>query len=407
MDYLTLITQQKQDKLALIEDEEEYTYARLAQAARELRSQADFSAPAVFIYESSIARQLISFLAYSGTKTVPVIATEVSKNQQFCCDDIPQAACMGVMTSGSTGKSKLLWRSYHSWADFFPEQNRVFGVDEQTVIFCQGSLAFTGNLNIYMGVLAAGGTLAVTQRFRPRHWLQLMQRYAVNAIYLIPSKLLLLPKFLREPDVRVRSIISGSQSMGRQEADKLLQVFPNADITLYYGASELNYITYVKAAEMTDDRTLIGRPFKGVQVSICNEEIFIDTPYHVEKISLPFSLKDRGHLDAEGRLHFLGRTDDIVSVNGRKVSAVRVCAALTELQGVEEAAVICRHVDDVDVLIAFVGAAREYGKQELVKLLRQTLEDYELPKQFVFMEQLPHNESGKVDKLALKKMYLE
>ena len=36
MDYLTLITQQKQDKLALIEDEEEYTYARLAQAAREL-----------------------------------------------------------------------------------------------------------------------------------------------------------------------------------------------------------------------------------------------------------------------------------------------------------------------------------------------------------------------------------
>ena len=122
----------------------------------------------------------------------------------------------------------------------------------------------------------------------------------------------------------------------------------------------------------------------------------------MEEISLPFSLKDRGHLDAEGRLHFLGRTDDIVSVNGRKVSAVKVCAALTELEGVEEAAVICRHVDDVDVLIAFVGAAREYGKQELVKLLRQTLEDYELPKQFVFMEQLPHNESGKVDKLALR-----
>ena len=57
------------------------------------------------------------------------------------------------------------------------------------------------------------------------------------------------------------------------------------------------------------------------------------------------------------------------------------------------------------MLIAFVGAAREYGKQELVKLLRQSLADYELPKQFVFMEQLRINESGKVDKLALKKMY--
>ena len=69
MDYLTLIAQQKQDKFALVEDEEEYTYARLVQEARSLRSKADFSAPAVFIHESSIARQLISFLAYSGTKT--------------------------------------------------------------------------------------------------------------------------------------------------------------------------------------------------------------------------------------------------------------------------------------------------------------------------------------------------
>lgn len=311
---------------------------------------------------------------------------------------------MGVMTSGSTGKSKLLWRSYHSWADFFPEQNRVFGVDDKTVIFCQGSLAFTGNLNIYMGVLAAGGTLIVTQRFRPRHWFELMAEHGVNAIYLIPSKLLLLPKFMREPNTRVRSIISGSQSMGRVEADKLLEVFPEAEITLYYGASELNYITYIKDSEMTDDRTLIGRPFAGVQVSVVDEEIFIDTPYHVEAISLPFSLKDRGRLDAEGRLHFLGRTDDILSVNGRKVSAVKVSRALMDVPDVAEAAVLVVHVDDADVLMAFVGAVQEYSKQQLVKLLRASLEDYELPKQFIFLPELPHNESGKVDKAALKRL---
>lgn len=402
MDYLQLLREQPQAKLALVEDAEEYTYGRLVDEAQKLRASLDFKEPAIFIHEDSIARQLMRFVAYSGTKTVPIIATEVSKTQQFDVGAIPEAACMGVMTSGSTGKSKLLWRSYHSWADFFPEQNRVFGVDEKTVIFCQGSLAFTGNLNIYMGVLAAGGTLVVTEKFRPRHWLQLMEQYAVNAIYLIPSKLLLLPKFMRRADTRVASIISGSQSMGRVEADKLLAVFPKAEITLYYGASELNYITYIKDSEMTDDRTLIGRPFAGVQVSVHNEEIFIDTPYHVEGISLPFSLKDRGRLDEEGRLHFLGRTDDIVSVNGRKVSTVKVTRALMDLQDVEEAAVLVVHVDDADVLTAFVGAESEYTKQQLVKLLREDLEDYELPKQFVFLSQLPHNESGKVDKLALK-----
>ena len=405
-DYLAMLAAQPQEKLALVDDATSFTYGQLVAAASKLRERADFSQPAVFIHEDTIAQQLLQFVAYSGTATRPIIATELSRNQHFDVGQIPPKACMGVMTSGSTGKSKLLWRDYHSWADFFPEQNRIFGVDEATVIFCQGSLAFTGNLNIYMGVLAAGGTLIVTEKFRPRHWLQLMEQYAVNTIYLIPSKLMLLPKFMSVPNEQLRHIISGSQTMGRQEADKLLAVFPKAEITLYYGASELNYITYIKDKNMTDDRTVIGQPFVGVGISINNEEIFIDTPYHVENITLPFSLKDRGYVDERGWLHFLGRTDDICNVNGRKVSSVKVTTALTDIEGVVEAAVLSRHIADADVLVAFVASTTSYTKQELVRRLRERLEDYELPKQFIFLEQLPRNESGKIDKLALEKWKL-
>ena len=402
-DYLAMLAAQPQEKLALVDDATSFTYGQLVAAASKLRERADFSQPAVFIHEDTIAQQLLHFVAYSGTATRPIIATELSRNQHFDVGQIPPKACMGVMTSGSTGKSKLLWRDYHSWADFFPEQNRIFGVDEATIIFCQGSLAFTGNLNIYMGVLAAGGTLIVTEKFRPRHWLQLMEQYAVNTIYLIPSKLMLLPKFMSVPNEQLRHIISGSQTMGRQEADKLLAVFPKAEITLYYGASELNYITYIKDKDMTDDRTVIGQPFAGVGISINNEEIFIDTPYHVENITLPFSLKDRGYVDERGWLHFLGRTDDICNVNGRKVSSVKVTTALNDIEGVVEAAVLSRHIADADVLVAFVASTTSYTKQELVRRLRERLEDYELPKQFIFLEQLPRNESGKIDKLALEK----
>ena len=405
-DYLAMLVAQPQEKLALVDDATSFTYGQLVAAASKLRERADFSQPAVFIHEDTIAQQLLQFVAYSGTATRPIIATELSRNQHFDVGQIPPKACMGVMTSGSTGKSKLLWRDYHSWADFFPEQNRIFGVDEATIIFCQGSLAFTGNLNIYMGVLAAGGTLIVTEKFRPRHWLQLMEQYAVNTIYLIPSKLMLLPKFMNVPNEQLRHIISGSQTMGRQEADKLLAVFPKAEITLYYGASELNYITYIKDKDMTDDRTVIGQPFAGVGISINNEEIFIDTPYHVENITLPFSLKDRGYVDERGWLHFLGRTDDICNVNGRKVSSVKVTTALTDIEGVVEAAVLSRHIADADVLVAFVASTTSYTKQELVRRLRERLEDYELPKQFIFLEQLPRNESGKIDKLALEKWKL-
>ena len=405
-DYLEMLAAQPLDKLALVDDAASFTYGQLVAEAKKLRSSTTMDEPAVFIHEDTIAQQLLKFVAFSGTAMRPIIATELSKKQQFELGHIPERACMGVMTSGSTGKSKLLWRDYHSWADFFPEQNRIFGVDEQTIIFCQGSLAFTGNLNIYMGVLASGGTLIVTEKFRPKHWLQLMHQYDVNTLYLIPSKLMLLPKFMSVANESVRYIISGSQTMGRQEADKLLAVFPNTEITLYYGASELNYITYIKDKDMTEDRTVIGRPFKGVGINIEQEEIFIDTPYHVEEIAMPFSLKDRGYVDENGWLHFLGRTDDICNVNGRKVSSVKVTTALTDLPDIVEAAVLAKHEGDADVLVAYVATTASYSKQELVKLLRETLEDYELPKQFVFLEHLPRNESGKIDKLALEKWEL-
>lgn len=430
MDYLHMIKSHKPEKIALVDDGVEYTYGDLIHLAEVKRAQLTYEEKVYFIHEEKIADQLINFLAYSGTATVPVIATAASKGQSFIVEHIPEAACMGVMTSGSTGKSKLLWRSYRSWVDFFPEQNRVFGVDENTVIFCQGSLAFTGNMNIYMSILFAGATLIVTEKFRPKQWLKLMDLYKVNTLYLIPSKLLLLPRFITEPNNNVRYIIAGSQTMGRAEADKLLQVFPNVEITLYYGASEMNYITYIKDKDMTDDRTDIGLPFNGVQVTVKDEEIFIDNNFHVEEIEMPFTLKDRGYLDTNGRLHFLGRTDDIIGVNGLKISSQKIEAVLKELPHVMEACVLSIHSGDADVLTAYLGTdgldedegvalnaekaegvlaptdignAKFFSKSELVQLLKTShLEDHEIPKQYYFMNVLPKNESGKIDKRKLQ-----
>ena len=433
MDYLGMIKQQLQDTLALVDAGVEYTYGDLVTKAEDIRQKASFAEKVIFIHEEKIVDQLITFLAYSGTATVPIIATDASKGQEFVVDHIPEAACMGVMTSGSTGKSKLLWRSYRSWVDFFPEQNRIFGVDENTVIFCQGSLAFTGNMNIYMSILFAGATLIVTEKFRPKEWLRLMEVYKVNTLYLIPSKLLLLPRVLEEPNLNIKHIIAGSQSMGRAEADKLLKIYPNTEITLYYGASEMNYITYIKDKEMTDDRTDIGLPFNGVKVTVENEEIFIDNNFHVEEIEMPFSLKDRGYIDAKGRLHFLGRTDDILGVNGMKISSQKIEMVLKELPQVMEAKVLSIHVDDQDILTAFLGTdlesddsgvslnaekaegvlapteasnAKHMSKGELVKLLKTSiLDEHEIPKQFIFMSALPKNESGKIDKRKLLEQY--
>ena len=162
------------------------------------------------------------------------------------------------MTSGTTGRAKVLFRTYESWAGFFEEQNRVFGVTPDSCMFAQGSLAFTGNLNLYMGALYAGASVAAAGKFRPRLWQEMILKHSCDVVYLIPTKLRLLERGCKTPLNCVKSIIAGSQGFDKNDLDAVKAVLPNAEMTLYYGASELNYITYIKDSEMTGDRTLIA-----------------------------------------------------------------------------------------------------------------------------------------------------
>lgn len=399
MDYLQLLERQPAQKLALITEQRPYTYGDLAAQARSIRQQLGTKRGYYVIASPSIALQLCLFLAYSGTAVVPIIGNEQYENVVIDEGDIPQAACMGVMTSGTTGTSKILWRTYESWADFFPIQNEVFAITVDTVLFCHGSLAFTGNLNLYLGVLAVGGTIIGTMSFRPRSWLHLIETYHGNAIYLIPTKLLLLPQAARKTYPMIAHIISGSQSLGAEKASRLKEIFPHSDITLYYGASELNYITYVKDDDMTDDASLVGRPFDGVSIAIDEEtkEIQVTTAYHVMGITCPYTLHDRGRIDEEGRLYFLGRTHDLCNLNGRHLSLYAVEEALKAQLPIGEVVVFVRERDDADELVAVFGGMTEPLTRTAIRnRMRPYLQDYEIPKVFYAVDELPKNDSGKM-----------
>ena len=96
-DYLEMLAAQPLDKLALVDDAASFTYGQLVAEAKKLRSSTTMDEPAVFIHEDTIAQQLLKFVAFSGTAMRPIIATELSKEQQFELGHIPERACMGVM----------------------------------------------------------------------------------------------------------------------------------------------------------------------------------------------------------------------------------------------------------------------------------------------------------------------
>lgn len=417
MEYVDYLKKQPADKDAIIVNGDCYTYGMLyARVQEERKHLPQVEKKHLYpICERKILQQLILFLACAGTNLIPVIVpvdTKLELTSPLFDTPVPERAVMAVMTSGTTGIPKILFRSFESWADFFPVQNEIFGVDGDSRLFVQGSLSFTGNLNLYMAQFAAGGTLIAEDAFLPRKWEQVMERERANGIYLIPTKLLMLPRVFKGTNPNIKTIISGSQSLGKKDADELKKIFTNTEITLYYGASELNYITYVKSRDMTEKRNLIGKPFPGVQVFIQDDEMYVDNAFHVENITVPYSLKDSGCMDEQGNFYFLGRTDDIVGVRGRKVSMMKIENALEEVEGITEAAVILlpkgKGIDEpAEIVSAFVTVEDAGIPKNLRQQLKQKLADFELPKRVIVVSKLPKNASGKVDKVKLRQRWLE
>ena len=375
-----------------------------------------------FIQKEQALDQLTEFLTCQGMGYVPVILPKDMEEdkktaliQKFCAETkVPDEACMAVMTSGTSGENKLLFRTFKSWYDYFPIQNEIFHITPESRLFMQGSLAFTGNMNLYMAQLSAGATILSEDRFDPRLWIKDIEQWQADGIYLIPAKLHALYQALKhedhDPVGKIQTILSGSQSLGKKDAMKLKTFFPKAEITLYYGASELSYVTYIRDQEMNEDKTRIGRPFPKVGVCLNAGRLLVNTAFGVIGTGKEASAGDYAHKDPDGYFCFDGRKDDICNINGRKISAVRVEQAVLNLGIAEQAAVKLIEKNGRDYLAAWIIPREKnlsVGSQEIRRLLKNTLSEEEIPRYVFFLDAFPVNESGKILKRDLRPVNFE
>jgi acyl-coenzyme A synthetase/AMP-(fatty) acid ligase len=114
--------------------------------------------------------------------------------------------------------------------------------------------------------------------------------------------------------------------------------------------------------------------------------------------------QDHFKTDADGFLYFVGRTDDIIKTRGEKVSPVEVENVLHGFDGVREAAVI-GIPDELlgQALRAYVALEEgcELNERELKKMCMARLENFMVPKEFVFLSELPKTATGKIRKKGL------
>ncbi|MFC0159584.1 class I adenylate-forming enzyme family protein [Mameliella alba] len=112
---------------------------------------------------------------------------------------------------------------------------------------------------------------------------------------------------------------------------------------------------------------------------------------------------DRGAMDGDGHITYLGRDDDMMNAGGYRVSPLEVEAALAGLPGVIELAVTDIAVkEDVRIVAAFYTAEAELDEEVLKSAASERLARYKCPRTFVRIDALPRNPNGKLQRKALK-----
>ena len=412
-------------KIALIVDEEQYTYGQVYDAiiSMEFNNTSriinlgqfnDGQKNKVLLTQSlSFVEQLLQWLwgLYKGY--IPMVChneMDVAYIDELAriisVEGVPTSADFGVLTSGTTGRPKPLWRSESSWREFFDIQNNIFHINKDTKIFLHGSFSFTGVSNMVIAVLWSGGTVITTRSLRPIRWIQLINKYHVDHIYALPTKLRLLIRHCKSKLDSISYIIGGSQVLDRQLMEQLEQICPNMEFILYYGASELNYITYCTGKEWLDREGTVGRPFPSVRIEEQNGVIYVTTKHHIEGIPDTYTVNDCGYIDKDGYLMFHGRKGDVINKGGYKISIPEMELYLQSLQGVSEVAVITIN-DEIrgEDFIAYMVLEDNAELSKIVECIHHERPSVEWPKAILEIPMVPLTECSKVDKRKLKEWY--
>ncbi|HET8728005.1 MAG TPA: malonyl-CoA synthase, partial [Alphaproteobacteria bacterium] len=124
-----------------------------------------------------------------------------------------------------------------------------------------------------------------------------------------------------------------------------------------------------------------------------------------------FITGDLGFVDRDGYVHIVGRGKDLIISGGFNVYPKEVENLIDEVDGVEESAVIGLPHPDFGEAVAAVVKRRPGAPPVTEGLIEAHLRDrlarFKQPKRIIFVDEIPRNAMGKVQKAALRDRYAD
>jgi long-chain acyl-CoA synthetase len=287
----------------------------------------------------------------------------------------------------------------------------------------------TGSL-LLCGPMRGGLTGWFLPKFDTGRWLHLVESDRPVVGFLVPAmvQLLVADPHAHEADLSSLAVISvGSAPIASETLRRFGELVPAAEVLIGYGMTEFGAATALPLGDGGRHLGSVGVPLPGVELRVADEEgvplatgqvgeviMRGDRPpreYFGEPEASGLTWRsgwlqsgDLGYLDTDGFLWIVGRSKETIIRGGNNVMPGEVEAALFAHPEVADAAVagIAHPVLGEDVAAWVVlrpGAA--VSAETLRAFLLERLADYKVPRRFAFLDALPRNEAGKVQKSLL------
>ena len=350
-----------------------------------------------------------------------------------------------IYTSGSTGVPKGVLVSHRSLIDYAEHFSEASGFSNEDVAGNQVPFHFDASLIDIYCTLRNGGTMVIipVQLFStPARLLEYMDRWKVTAIRWVPSALGMVSAFKALKLCRpgsLKKIIFGAEAMPTKCFNYWKSYYPDAFFMQIYGPTEITGICtyYVVDRDFDDSETIpIGGHIKNTDVFLLDEhdalidkgdtgvtgEIcvrgsglahgYINSPELTEKAFTRNPLNDRyperiyrtGDLafyNERGELVFAARKDHQIKHMGHRIELGEIEVALNAIAFIT---IACCIYDEKRERIVCHYQASDECKKEIVSELSKKLPKYMWPNDYVRHDEMPLNQHGKIDRIALRDM---
>lgn len=370
---------------------------------------------------------------------------------------VPKAAWIGrptiladtaayiVYTSGSTGRSKGIVLSHRVLSNLIAWHNAHLTNGVRTLHFA--SIGFDVSFYEMFATWCSGGTLVLAGE-EARHDAAMLLRLLTSeriekavlpvvALQQLASICLAsgeFPHHLRE------LIVTGDQLQVTPGISAFFNALPACTLHNHYGPSEAHVVTAYSLPsrpDLWDVLPPIGRPIDNTRAYILDDDLrpvpigvagelliggeglargylnqpglsgdrFIPDPFGDEPGARLYRTGDLARFRDDGNIEFLGRIDSQVKIRGYRVELGEIESILCEHPGVREAAVAVREDAAGEKHLVAYGVYEPKddrpGDSSMRDFLRAKLPEYMIPFQFVWLDALPLNVNGKVDRRAL------